>query len=220
MARFSKFVRVVQRRLLVGEGSEGYVFPLLEPLFMIDTHMTFDERLKLFGLAKSLRVEFVACEVGSYLGASTCFLAAAASLKQGHVHAVDTSREMLALLEEAASGATHLTPVLSQETAIPLEDGLGDILFTSTVYHEFEDRPGMLREMQRLARPRARHVVIDWNGQSGEYGPPLEHRIGEETVVGEYAVLGMELVGRFQPGPNFYGLIFRDGRLAIPSRRQ
>ncbi len=128
---------------------------------------------------------------------------------EGHVHAVDTSREMLALLQEAVAGASNLTPVLSQETAIPLEDGSGDILFTSTVYHEFEDRPGMLREMQRLACPGARHVVIDWNRHSGEYGPPLEHRIGEETVVVEYAALELELQGRFQPGPNFYGLIFR-----------
>ena len=90
MEHYKKYVRVVRRRLLSGEAHEGYIFPLLEPLFMIDTHMTFEERLKLFGLAHSLRVEFVACEVGSYLGASTCFLAAAASLKQGHVHAVDT----------------------------------------------------------------------------------------------------------------------------------
>jgi predicted O-methyltransferase YrrM len=90
MSRHSKFVRVVQRRLLGGEDSEAYLLPLLEPLFMIDTHMTFEERLRLFGLALSLRTGFVACEVGSYLGASTCFLAAAASLRQGHVHAVDT----------------------------------------------------------------------------------------------------------------------------------
>jgi len=90
MVTFSKFVRVVQRRLLEGEIPDGYVFPLLEPLFLIDTHMSFEERLKLFGLATTLPKGFMACEVGSYLGASTCFLAAAASLKQGHVHAVDT----------------------------------------------------------------------------------------------------------------------------------
>lgn len=90
MAPYSKFVRVVQRRLLEGDIPGAYVFPLIEPLFMIDTHMSFDERLKLFGLAASLPAGSVTCEVGSYLGASTCFLAAAASLKQGHVHAVDT----------------------------------------------------------------------------------------------------------------------------------
>ncbi|MEX0675481.1 MAG: class I SAM-dependent methyltransferase [Pirellulales bacterium] len=87
---YSKFVRVIQRRLLKGDIPEGYIFPLLEPLFMIETHMSFEERIKLFSLAASLPINFVACEVGSYLGASTCFLAAAASLKHGHVHAVDT----------------------------------------------------------------------------------------------------------------------------------
>ena len=30
------------------------------------------------------------CEIGSYFGASTSFMAAAASLKGGHIHAVDT----------------------------------------------------------------------------------------------------------------------------------
>jgi len=76
--------------MLHGEVSEGYVLLLIEPLFMIDTHMAFEERLKLFVQAMALPAGFVACEVGSYVGASTSFLAAAASLRQGHVHAVDT----------------------------------------------------------------------------------------------------------------------------------
>lgn len=76
--------------MLEGDGREAYIFPLLEPLFMIDTHMSFEERLKLFMLAATLPGGFVACEVGSYVGASTCFLAAAATLRQGHVHAIDT----------------------------------------------------------------------------------------------------------------------------------
>jgi predicted O-methyltransferase YrrM len=90
MPHIHKFVRVVQRRRLDCDVSEGYIFPLLEPLFMIDTHMSYEERLKLFSLATSLPQGFVVCEIGSYLGASTAFLGAAASLRQGRVHAVDT----------------------------------------------------------------------------------------------------------------------------------
>jgi predicted O-methyltransferase YrrM len=93
MRHVSRFVRVVQWRLLEGEGREAYIdhiFPLIEPLFMIDTHMSFEERVTLFMLAASLGEGFVAGEVGSYLGASTSFLAAAASVRHGHVHAVDT----------------------------------------------------------------------------------------------------------------------------------
>lgn len=90
MAQISKFVRVVQRRKVLVEELQGHILPLIEPLFMIDTHLSFEERAHLFGLSSQLPNGFVACEIGSYVGASTAFLAAAASLKQGHVHAVDT----------------------------------------------------------------------------------------------------------------------------------
>jgi predicted O-methyltransferase YrrM len=92
MAEIKKFVRVIQRRLLSCDDTQGHLLPLLEPLFTIDTHMSFEERLTLFSISTKLPVGFVACEIGSYLGASTSFLAVAAVLQQGHVHAVDTWR--------------------------------------------------------------------------------------------------------------------------------
>ncbi len=128
----------------------------------------------------------------------------------GRLYAVDTSREMLDLLqlEIAASQQANLSLVLSGESSIPLPDGCCDLIFTAAVYHEFEDRPASLVEMLRLARRDARHVVIDWNRRSGESGPPLEHRVAEETVIGEYAGAGLSLVKSFKPGADFYGLIF------------
>jgi predicted O-methyltransferase YrrM len=90
MTQISTFISVVQRRLFTVSSRDSYLIPLLEPLFAIETHMSFEERLRLFELAAARGQGFVACEVGSYFGASTCFLAAAASLKEGHVHAVDT----------------------------------------------------------------------------------------------------------------------------------
>jgi predicted O-methyltransferase YrrM len=90
MTQISRFISVVQRRMLAIDSREAYLIPLLEPLFAIETHMSFEERLRLFQMAIALRQGFVACEVGSYYGASTGFLAAAASLKEGHIHAVDT----------------------------------------------------------------------------------------------------------------------------------
>jgi predicted O-methyltransferase YrrM len=50
----------------------------------------FGERTCLLSTALMLPPAFVACEIGSYLGASTGFLAAAANFKGGHVRAVDT----------------------------------------------------------------------------------------------------------------------------------
>ena len=88
----ARFVSVVQRRGFGVDDSQAVIFPLIEPLFRIETHMSFEERLELFRLALQSPSGFVACEIGSYLGASTSFLAAAATIQGGHVHAVDTWR--------------------------------------------------------------------------------------------------------------------------------
>ncbi len=62
----------------------------VEPLFLIETHMSFEERQKLFELAMKMADGFTAVELGSYLGASTTFIACAAFFKNGHVDAIDT----------------------------------------------------------------------------------------------------------------------------------
>ncbi len=59
-------------------------------LFSIYTHLTKHERILLFELAKSLPLGSTIVEIGSYLGASTCFLAAGARSRGNKVYAVDT----------------------------------------------------------------------------------------------------------------------------------
>jgi predicted O-methyltransferase YrrM len=86
----TRYIPVVQRRGVTVEDTDAATLELLEPLFAIETHMFFEERIGLFKLANMLPPGFVACEIGSYLGGSTAFLAAAASRRRGHIHAVDT----------------------------------------------------------------------------------------------------------------------------------
>ena len=59
-------------------------------LFSIPTHLTQRERVLLFEMAKSLPPFPTVVEVGSYLGSSTCCLAAGCRLRKGRVYAVDT----------------------------------------------------------------------------------------------------------------------------------
>jgi len=86
-AATTRFVNVIHRRLLTCEDDLHAVLP---PLFLIETHMTMEERLALLARAMELPAGFVACEIGSYLGASTCFLGVAASRQGGRVHCLDT----------------------------------------------------------------------------------------------------------------------------------
>jgi predicted O-methyltransferase YrrM len=82
-----RFVTVVQRRVLEAEES---LFLKVEHLFAIETHMSMEERVALLDVGMKMPPGFVACEVGSYVGASTAFLAVAAQTRKGHVHCVDT----------------------------------------------------------------------------------------------------------------------------------
>lgn len=59
-------------------------------MFSISTTDTERERLLLFELSQSLKHNAVIVEIGSYVGASTCFLAAGVRSRSGKVYAVDT----------------------------------------------------------------------------------------------------------------------------------
>lgn len=67
-----------------------WMTPFAQQLFAIPTHMTLQERLSLCQAGLALPQGFTAVEIGSYLGASTAFLALAAFQRDGYVHAVDT----------------------------------------------------------------------------------------------------------------------------------
>jgi len=60
------------------------------PCFGIFTHLTLEEKLLLYKLTRKLDHNSVIVEIGSYLGASTTFLAAAAKENQSLVYCVDT----------------------------------------------------------------------------------------------------------------------------------
>ncbi len=80
-------IKIIHERVV---EFEPHLLAALEPLFMIPTHMTFEERLALFELAGSQRPDFIALEIGSYVGASSSFIACAASFLKGHLHCIDT----------------------------------------------------------------------------------------------------------------------------------
>jgi predicted O-methyltransferase YrrM len=58
--------------------------------FRAPTHMTSRELLVLYGIAKSLAPGQTAVEIGSYLGASSSFIAAGCHVAGAHLYCVDT----------------------------------------------------------------------------------------------------------------------------------
>jgi ubiquinone/menaquinone biosynthesis C-methylase UbiE len=180
-----------------------------------------DERRKVLPIEKILKrirplKDLVVIDVGCGKGYFAFPIADGVGVN-GKVYAVDTSEEMLTLLRQAIPQSSNLEPVLSTECDIPLASGIADVLFMSAVYHEFDDRPEMIKELIRLAKPGARFVVIDWNQRSDAQGPPISHRVAKEQVIDEFAAAGCQVSKQFRPSRDFYGLVFRFRGLAAAS---
>lgn len=87
----SDFVNMSIRIVTVADmGLPRWMVPYAQHIFAIPTHMTPMERLMLTQTALELPEGSTILEIGSYLGASTAFLAAAAIQRGATVQAVDT----------------------------------------------------------------------------------------------------------------------------------
>ncbi len=76
--------------------------------------------------------------------------------------------------------------------ALPFQRQRFDLVLFGLVFHELEDRRSALLEARRVARRRV--AVLEWPYESGEFGPPLDHRLPPETVLAEFAGAGLSPV--------------------------
>jgi len=102
------------------------------------------------------------------------------------VYAVDTEQAMLDWMRDNRSGVAEgrLVPTLSTETAIPLEDGVADLLIMINVHHEFADPAAVYAEARRLLRSGGQALVVDWAPIDTPKGPPLAVRATAEALEG------------------------------------
>ena len=63
---------------------------------------------------------------------------------------------------------------------LPFADKTFDLAFMGHVLHEADDLLTALKEAGRVAS--ARVVVLEWPYKLQTYGPPLEHRLKDETI--------------------------------------
>ena len=97
MSRFLKILKLLYRKakhyrgiLLLFPTQIKFYIKGNPQFFHIFTHLTKKERLLLYKLALSLPKESIVVEIGSYLGASSSFLAVAIKERDGKVYCIDT----------------------------------------------------------------------------------------------------------------------------------
>jgi ubiquinone/menaquinone biosynthesis C-methylase UbiE len=112
---------------------------------------------------------------------------------QGLVYAVDAQQEMLDLLTQKlnAPGSGNIRLVQAEADATGLPAASCTLAFLANVWHEFDDRVLVLREVRRILRPGGRIAIVDWRPDvEPEAGPPLEHRLPVDLTEKELASAG------------------------------
>ncbi len=147
------------------------------PALGIFTHMTLDERIFLYGTSLRLPRRSKIAEIGSYLGASACFLAAAARERESEVYCIDTwrndsmsegNRDTWGEFERnVARYRTWIKPVRSSsvEAATQVPDGLA-LLFVDGD-HSYEGVVGDLHAWLPKLQDGGWLVMHDWGVYPG-----------------------------------------------------
>lgn len=121
------------------------------------------------------------------IGAGTGLFAErfAALAPEATVYGVDTEEPMIEWMREHRDSVSEgrLVPVLSEETTVPLDDEIADLVTMLNLHHELADPSALYREALRLLRPGGRVLVVDWAAAETPKGPPAHIRASEAQLV-------------------------------------
>lgn len=91
------------------------------------------------------------------------------------------------------------------KTAIP-ERSI-DIVFLVNTLCQGENRHAMLEEAKRVAKPKARILVVDWKQTSGSLGPQDSHLVNFPEILDWARAHGMGVQEEFEAGPYHHGVV-------------
>ena len=179
-----------------GHGGSGHGRGMFDPANMARllgenrrAKMPPEETLRAAGVAQDQTVVDLGCGPGY-------FTLPAAELvgPRGKVYGVDVQPEMLeACRARAADAGVEVELVRSEETHVPLPDGIADLVLISVVLHEAKDRAAFLGEARRLLKPGGEVAVIEFRKQDGPPGPPKEIRLSEADVAAVAEAAGLRV---------------------------
>jgi ubiquinone/menaquinone biosynthesis C-methylase UbiE len=144
------------------------------------------------------------------LGCGSGYFAIPASLIVKKVYAIDVQQEMLDIVREKIrkEKLVNIETLLSKESSIPLPDNSIDVLFIANVFHELDDRDGILKEAKRILSGQGRIIIIDWKKMEMDFGPPVGERLSDDEVISICVSEGFRILERMEAGVYNYMLVF------------
>ena len=160
----------------------------------------------------ALRPGMQIAEIGAGTGYFSLPLAQAVG-PAGKVWALDLQPEMLEILQaklRQPGAPENIVTRQGEAISTGLADASCDIAFLANIWHELDDREGVLREMVRILKPDGRVAILDWRPDvERPPGPPLEHRVSAEEVAASLRTAGWNEV-QVRPFGEFSYLVKAD----------
>lgn len=132
----------------------------------------------------------VAVDIGAGTGVFARYFAS--KMNGATVYACDSAPEMIAWMEAHVDPAEKKSVIAlkTEESVIPLNDSVADLVYLIAVYHELQDPAALLDEAKRLLKAGGTIAVIDWKPGLTQHGPPQHERIAPDMVIAALTTAG------------------------------
>jgi ubiquinone/menaquinone biosynthesis C-methylase UbiE len=163
------------------------------------------ETLLALGLNQDGNLADIGCGVGYFT------LPAAEIIgKDNTVYAIDPAPEMLEETRRrvAESGIRNVRPILSEPTDFKIEQESVLFALLANVFHEIPEKGPFIQQVWNVLQPGGKLMLIEWNGEMREFGPPENHRLSETECDRLLTSGGFAVQQSIEIGGMFYGKVY------------
>jgi len=131
----------------------------------------------------------------------------------GLISAIDVREEPLESLEEKVKdkGLENIE-ILRADLEVPggtgLKDISQDVVLIINVLFQSKQKSDIIKEAHRVLKLNGKLVLVDWEEEGGELGPPKELRTDSKIMKDMVIKEGFKLSGTFDAGSLHYGMLF------------
>jgi len=165
-----------------------------------------EETLLALGLTADGDMADIGCGIGYFS------IPAARIVGPDHkVYAIDPSAEMIAesIKRGMDAGVGNIQFVHSAPLDFKLADESVTYALLANVFHEIPEKGPFLELVWKILKPAGKLILIEWNHEFKEYGPPENHRITESETDRWIEDAGFHIVTKKQIGSQFFGRLYQ-----------
>ncbi len=203
------FLPLFSSHLSAQERIPGKIFPP-DKIFLLEEPRDWQETEEIMERLH-LKAGDIVADIGAGSGYFTIPLASRVGEK-GLVFAEDIQIEMINYISKKVEmlELKNVRVIFGKTEDPSLLDNFFDLVFLANTYHELEKPYMLLENLRKDLRYYGRLAIIDWDpAKKSPFGPPVEEKVSENTVINELERTGFELIEKHNFMPYHYFLVFK-----------